>query len=76
MSCDSPDQSERGIIARSHIDVYASYLLQLLGNSEGVRGEEVRGDEEMVLVSLEMVLSCGPPLDQLVAEGEGVPLPL
>ena len=49
------------------LDVYATYLTRLLGNSEGVR-EEVGCDEELLLASLEMVLRVSPPLHQLAAD--------
>ena len=53
------------------IDVYASYLTQLLADREDV-GEEVGSDEEMVLASLEMLLQYGPALD-LLADERGMP---
>ena len=69
----STDQSN--IVAESRdsalIDVYASYLTQLLGDCKDV-GEEVGSDEEMVLASLEMFLRCGPALD-LLADERGRP---
>ena len=50
------------------LDVYATYLTRLLGDSGDVR-EEVGCDEGMVLASLELYLKCGPPLTQLAGEG-------
>lgn len=69
---DQSDCSADSADKQPFLDVYASYLTRLLGYHEGV-WEEVRGDERMVLASLEMLLKSGPPLNQL-AGADGRPL--
>ena len=79
VSHDDPDQSQERLSVgtevfshdSSRIDMYGDYLSRLLGNRDSGEGvvEMVRCDEEMIVASLEMMLSRGPPLQDLVADG-------
>lgn len=72
--CSTTDQSDdrAGSHDTGHIDTYASYMTSLLGDSDGMKVEEVKCDEVMILASLELFLAAGPSIDILI-ETSGKP---